>query len=138
MYNRKQLENALTSAGLRRDDKVVIHSSASSVGAVEGGVEGLLQVFIDFFADGGLCVFPTMTYTLFHAWDPNSGWCSSCPVPQKYCFAHGLARSDVRQFRENMPACTGARPVVCSLSAERCLKSLLNWSGKTPLTSEKR
>ena len=120
MYTRKQLENALISAGLRRDDKVVIHSSASSVGAVEGGVEGLLQVFIDFFAGEGLCVFPTMTYTLFHAWDPNSGWCSSCPVPQKYCFAHGLAKTDVRQFRENMPACTGALPNQALKKANRC------------------
>ena len=110
MFTKKELEKALLDAGLRRDDNVVIHSSASSVGAVEGGIGGLLQVFCDFFGSGGLCVFPTMTYTLLHPWDPESDWCRSCPVPQKYCFAYGLARQDVRRFRADMPACTEALP----------------------------
>ena len=54
MFTKKELEKALLDAGLRCDDNVVIHSSASSVGAVEGGIGGLLQVFCGFFGSGGI------------------------------------------------------------------------------------
>lgn len=110
MFTKKQLSAALVSAGVRHDDSVVIHSSASSVGETEGGIDGILQVFVEYLASEGLCVFPSMTYTLLHPWDPESGWCKSCPVPEKYCFAHGLAKTDVRRFYADMPCCTGALP----------------------------
>lgn len=110
MFSKEELKASLAAAGFEGTDTVVIHSSASSVGETEGGVEGILDVLIDFFSKEGLCVFPAMTYTLFHPWDPDSGWCKGCSVPEKYCFAHGLSKSDVRRFYADMPACTGALP----------------------------
>ena len=110
MFTKNELAKALASVGLRHDESIVIHSSASSIGETEGGIEGILDVFIDYFGKEGLCVFPTMTYTLLHSWDPDSGWCQSCKVPEKYCFAHGLSKTDVRRFHADMSACTGALP----------------------------
>jgi len=120
MFTVHQLQDHLAAAGLKHSDSVLIHSSATAIGEVENGVEGILDAFIGFFGRKGLCAFPAMTYTLMHNWRPETYWCQHCGVPEKYCFAHGLALTDVRRFFADMPTCVGAlsnqflkRPGVC-------------------------
>lgn len=107
MFTLAELANTLDAAGLKHTDTVLVHSAASAIGDAEGGTEGILQVLCDYFSGEGLLVIPTMTYTLIHSWDPQSERCCKCTVPEKYCFAHGLAQDEVRRFRADMPSCVG-------------------------------
>lgn len=132
MYTRKQLTECLWNAGLKPTDTVLVHSSATSVGEVENGTFGILDVFIDCFSREGLLIFPALTYTLIHLWEPGSERCRKCAVPEKYCFARGLGAHDVRKFHADMPCCVGKLPnlflkrpgVVRSLSVSSSVAAL--------------
>lgn len=110
MFTKSQLAEVLRSVGLQHTDTVLVHSAASNIGEVEGGAEGILDVLCDYFAPAGLLAMPAMTYTLIHKWDPQTERCQNCTVPQKYCFAYGLAPDAVRSFRADMPTCIGKLP----------------------------
>ena len=64
MYSKREIQRQLKKMGAPRDSVVLMHTSLRSVGDVEEGVEGLLDVLIDYFtAKGGLFCVPT------HTWD---------------------------------------------------------------------
>ena len=107
MFTLVELANTLEAVGLKHTDTVLVHSAASAIGEAEGGTEGILQLLCDYFSGEGLLVMPAMTYTLIHRWEPLSERCRKCTVPEKYCFAHGLAPNEVRRFRADMPSCVG-------------------------------
>lgn len=67
MHDRESLFADLKNAGLASADTVLIHSSMKSIGEVDGGAEGFLQVLAGYFADG-LIAFPTLSWDLvdFH------------------------------------------------------------------------
>lgn len=134
IFTKAELTETLTAIGLKHTDTVLIHSAASAIGDVEGGADGILDVFCDYFGDEGLLLMPAMTYTLIHPWDPQSERCMKCTVPQKYCFAYGLAADEVRRFHADMPTCIGKLPnlflkrmdVVRSLSITSSVAALGN------------
>ncbi len=104
---KESLHEDLKAAGLRHDDTVLVHSSASAIGAA---VDEILDVLEEFFCDEGLLVIPAMTYTLIHPWDPESERCQKCQCPRKYCFAYGKGLHDKRRFTPTMPTCIGGIP----------------------------
>ena len=64
MYKKQEIFHQLEQMNAPRDSIVLMHSSLRSVGVVEGGAVGLLDVLISYFTDqGGLFCVPT------HTWD---------------------------------------------------------------------
>lgn len=109
-YTKEQLQESLRKAGLLPTDTVLVHSSFSKMGEIEGGHETVLDALEEYFCQKGLLVFPAMTYSLIHPWSQDNQRCQTCPVPEHYCFAHGLALDAPRIFRQNMPCCVGKLP----------------------------
>lgn len=60
------LKNDLFRAGFRPSDTVLIHSSMKSIGDVENGADGVLDVLMDFFGRQGLLVFPALSYPILN------------------------------------------------------------------------
>ncbi len=56
---RNDIANGLTALGLRRGDIVLLHSSLSSLGHVEGGADALIDAFLDVLGPEGTLVVPT-------------------------------------------------------------------------------
>ena len=107
MYTRKQLTECLWNAGLKPTDTVLVHSSATSVGEVENGTSGILDVFIDCFSREGLLIFPALTYTLPQM--RRSGKILLCPRARsarrpEISRGHALLR---RKTAESVPETSG-------------------------------
>lgn len=63
-FTKEYIFSQLEAMGAPRNSIVLVHSSLKSVGETEGGAEGLLDAFIEYFtSDGGLLCIPT------HTWD---------------------------------------------------------------------
>ena len=84
-YSKEQLRADLQYLQIKRSDTLLIHSSMKSIGEVDGGADSVLDMLMEYFADDGLLVFPTLSYRDVNAESP---------------------RFDVR----NTPACTGILP----------------------------
>ena len=84
-YSKEQLRADLQNLQIKRSDTLLIHSSMKSIGEVDGGADSVLDMLMEYFADDGLLVFPTLSYRDVNAESP---------------------RFDVR----NTPACTGILP----------------------------
>src|SRR5690554_4941820 len=63
MFAQKDIIADLYRLGLKEKDKVLVHTSLSKVGMVEGGPEGFVQAIVSAVGDEGLAVFPTFTGT---------------------------------------------------------------------------
>lgn len=61
MYQKKEMKAQLAEMGLKPTDTVLIHSSMKKIGEVEDGAEGVLDVLMDYFAEG-LLILPTHTW----------------------------------------------------------------------------
>lgn len=73
------LSSDLRALGLRSGDAVLVHSSASSLGFVAGGVQAVVQALLDVLGPGGTLVVPAHTPDNT---DP-AGW-SNPPVPRSW------------------------------------------------------
>lgn len=63
VYNKEELVRQLKQLHTPKGAIVLMHSSLRSIGKVEGGAEGLLDILIDHFTrDGGLFCVPTHTW----------------------------------------------------------------------------
>lgn len=63
MFTKEEIIKALEAMGAPRDGVVIMHTSLRSIGEVEGGALGLLDVMIDYFtSEGGLLCVPTHTW----------------------------------------------------------------------------
>ena len=54
-----QIESGLRELGLQAEDVVLLHSSLSSLGEVEGGADALVDAFLNVLESGGTLVVPT-------------------------------------------------------------------------------
>ena len=64
MYTKKDIIDQLEKMNAPRDGVVLMHISLRSVGEVEGGGEGLLDVLVEYFtSEGGLFCVPTHTWS---------------------------------------------------------------------------
>ena len=63
MFKQAEIIKQLSEMNAPKDRIVLVHSSLRSVGDVDGGGEGLLKTFVEYFtADGGLLCIPTHTW----------------------------------------------------------------------------
>lgn len=63
---RARLVEELRALGLRADDDVLVHSSLSRLGHVEGGADTVVDSLLDVVGPGGTVLFPTITATAEH------------------------------------------------------------------------
>lgn len=68
-YNKQQLKDQLKSMGLKGDETILIHSSMKSIGEVDGGVDAVLDAWMEYFKDG-LLLLPTHTWKTVNADNP--------------------------------------------------------------------
>lgn len=62
MYTKQDLLNGIINIGIKPNDTLLIHSSYTAIGKVDGGADTVLDVFMEYLKDGGLLIFPT------HSW----------------------------------------------------------------------
>ena len=65
-YNKQQLKDQLESMGLKGDETILIHSSMKAIGAVDGGADTVLDVWMEYFKNG-LLLLPTHTWKTVNA-----------------------------------------------------------------------
>lgn len=56
-----QLTDQFRDAGIERGDSILVHSSLSSIGWVDGGAEAVVQAVLDALGPDGTVLFPTLT-----------------------------------------------------------------------------
>ena len=61
MYTKEELKEQLSQMGIKSTDTVMIHTSMKEIGQVEGGPDGVLDVFCEYLKDG-LFLVPTHTW----------------------------------------------------------------------------
>jgi aminoglycoside 3-N-acetyltransferase len=67
---RSDVIRSLESMGLKAGDCVMVHSSLSSMGHVEGGAPTVLQAFLDVLGAAGTLMVPTFTHSGCQYYDP--------------------------------------------------------------------
>ncbi len=70
--NRHEIAAALRGMGLGPGDKVVLHSSLSSLGWVDGGADAVVDAFLDVLGPSGLLMVPTFNYAIEGVFDRNA------------------------------------------------------------------
>lgn len=111
MHTRTSLIEDLKKAGIRQDDTLLIHSSMKQIGAVDGGPETVIDAFLEWPGKNGLIVFPSLSYTLMHIYDPESAQCRNCKAKPEVCLARNLPSEATRIFSvTDTPCCTGLLP----------------------------
>jgi len=58
LINRDGIARALAELGLKRDDIVIVHSSLSSIGRVDGGADAVVDAFLEVIGPGGTLLVP--------------------------------------------------------------------------------
>lgn len=59
--NKNDIIKSLQQAGIEKGDLVVVHSSLSSFGIIDGGPKAIIEAFIETVGDEGTLLFPTFT-----------------------------------------------------------------------------
>ena len=67
---RSDVIRSLESMGLKAGNRVMVHSSLSSMGHVEGGAPTVLQAFLDVLGAAGTLMVPTFTHSGCQYYDP--------------------------------------------------------------------
>lgn len=68
-YSKQQLKDQLEAMGLTGDETILIHSSMKAIGAVDGGADTVLDVWMEYFRNG-LLLLPTHTWKTVNADNP--------------------------------------------------------------------
>ncbi len=61
MVTKKDIFKMLSDFNIKKNDKVVVHSSLRSVGEIENGADGLMDAFCEYLSEG-LLIIPTHTW----------------------------------------------------------------------------
>jgi aminoglycoside 3-N-acetyltransferase len=67
---RTDIAGSLAAMGLQAGDRVMVHSSLSSMGHVEGGAATVVQAFLDLLGPQGTLMVPTFTHSSCQYFDP--------------------------------------------------------------------
>lgn len=69
---RKTVSSCFSETGLSRGANVLIHSSMSSMGRVEGGPDAVIDGILDVIGSSGTLMVPTFNYWVSELFDPDS------------------------------------------------------------------
>lgn len=70
----QEITRALRVAGVEAGDIIMVHSSLSSFGHVEGGAEAVVDALIDAVGSGGIVMVPTLTATYADGISTGLAW----------------------------------------------------------------
>ena len=92
----EMLRENLQCLGIGAGDNLLVHSSLSSFGRLEGGAEVIIDVLSELVGDEGNLVFPTFTYSFAGEFPPYHPLRTSSRigiVPEFFRFRKGVRRS---------------------------------------------
>lgn len=96
MYTKSNLLNDLNSMGLKSTDTIMVHSSMKAIGPVESGADTVIDVFMEYFAEG-LFMMPTHTWAQMSAeyslFDPETEPACVGILPNIFRQRAGVVRS---------------------------------------------
>jgi len=94
---REGIVSALFAAGLSRGASVLVHSSLSSLGRVEGGAPAVIQCIRDALGPEGTLLMPCLSYAAVNAasprFDPRSTPSNVGVIPEAFRLMPGVLRS---------------------------------------------
>ncbi len=61
-FTRNELEAAIRSLGIGRGDRIVLHTSLSSIGEIEGGAETYCRAWMDVISEDGILLMPSFNF----------------------------------------------------------------------------
>ena len=103
MISKEQISQDLQSLGVRRGDAVMMHSSLSAIGQVEGGAEAALDGVLGAIGPEGTLIAPAFRDSVWG--DPADFAIADCrPCPQRFC------PSRQRGFQGAIPEALRLRP----------------------------
>ena len=126
MVTRQQLVSGLKGLGLREGGSVMMHSSLSALGPVEGGAETVVDALRDVIGPSGTLLVPAFRDSLWG--DPaDFAITDCCPCPQRLCPSQqpgfqGIIAETVRRMPGSLRSCHPTHSWVASgPAAERLL-----------------
>ncbi len=95
----EDIKSSLKSFGFRRGDRIMVHSSLSSFGWVEGGAETVIKALMDVVGNEGTILMPSFNHgapfedssTGFY--DPSQTPCTNGRIPDTFWRMEGVYRS---------------------------------------------
>ena len=69
MFSYNNILDDIKNLGIKKDDKIMIHSSLKKVGQVDGGGDTLLDAFCDYLGEQGMVVIPCHTWGNIHEYN---------------------------------------------------------------------
>jgi len=96
---KNDIKYALTKAGLEKGDAVMVHSSLSRIGYVEGGADALIDAFLEVIGKDGLLVMPAFSALQYdkknklYVFDVKNTPCYTGSVPETFRKRKGVFRS---------------------------------------------
>ena len=95
---RSDIRDGLLSMGIGPGDVVLVHSSLSAFGHVEGGADTVIDALLEVLTPSGTLVMPTFTWGDFHAaerveFDTMSTPCETGRIPETFRLRPGVTRS---------------------------------------------
>ncbi len=93
-----EIRAGLAAVGLRPGDVVLVHSSLSSFGHVEGGADAVIDALLEAVGERGTVVVPTFTWRAFHdkpvvVFDVANTPCETGLIPETFRRRPGVLRS---------------------------------------------
>ncbi len=96
MYTKQDLTAQLEGMGLKHSDALMLHSSMKAVGAVEGGADTVIDVFMEYFSEG-LFMTPAHTWAqmseTYSFFDPDTEPACVGIIPNLFLKRPGVRRS---------------------------------------------
>ncbi|RJP69583.1 MAG: aminoglycoside N(3)-acetyltransferase [Candidatus Abyssobacteria bacterium SURF_17] len=93
MLTVQEITRALHAIGLAEGMSVVVHSSLSSLGLVEGGADAVIDALLDAIGEAGTLVLPTFTFPPDPVFDPRTTRSSTGLIPETFRKRAGVRRS---------------------------------------------
>ena len=141
MFNYNSLLNDIKNLGIKKDDKIIIHSSLKKVGQIQGGGDTLLDTFCSYLGEKGLVVLPCHTWGNIH--EHNNTFDIDMPsnlgvLPNLFRVRNGVYRSmhpthSVCAFGLDASEFVQGEIGNDSYCGKGCMEKLLNMGGKVLL-----
>jgi len=90
---KEDIAACLTEYGVEKGDTLFIHSSYSSMGAVEGGPQAVIDAFVESAGPGGTIVMPAFTDNLKDPFDPDATKSDVGCITEIFRHQEGVLRS---------------------------------------------
>ena len=97
VVSRSEIRDGLLSMGIEPGAVVLVHSSLSAFGYVDGGADAVIDALLEALGPSGTLVMPTFTWGAFHAqkrveFDVRNTPCETGRIPETFRMRPGVLR----------------------------------------------